>query len=106
MSKVSITLTTSQFALGLLLVIYFCRHSFLTALKQSHIKVSRPYSVTHLKCSPIFECSVGSKNGSQKYTCLQEIGLRAQNVLTIIDSIVNLIGGDLYDHQMRIESSL
>ena len=94
MSKVSVTLATSQFALGLLLlIIYFCCHSFLTALKQSHIKVSRPYSVTHLKYSPIFECSVGSKNGSQKYTCLQEIGLCAQNVLTIIDSIVNLIGG-------------
>ena len=37
-----------------------------------------------------------------KYICLQEIGLCAQNVLTIPSSIVNMIGGgDLYDHLMN-----
>ena len=35
----------------------------------------------------------GSKNGHQKDMCLKEIGLRAQNMLTILGSIVNIIGG-------------
>ena len=34
--------------------------------KQSPIKVSGPNSVTHRKCTPIFECCIGSKNGIQK----------------------------------------
>ena len=35
-----------------------------------------------------------SKNGHQKgIMCLQEIGLRAQYLLTILCSIVNMIGG-------------
>ena len=34
--------------------------------------------------------------------CLEEIGLRAQNMLTILSGIVNIIymGGDMYDHLM------
>ena len=45
----------------------------------------------------IFEWYVvrsGSKNGHQKgLMCLKEIGLRTQNMLTILQSIVNMIGG-------------
>ena len=46
----------------------------------------------------------GSKNRYQKDKCLQEIALHAQNMITILVSIVNIIGGDLYDHfiSMRI----
>jgi hypothetical protein len=35
-----------------------------------------------------------------KDVCLEDKGLRAQDTLTIIGSIVNIIGGDLYDHIM------
>ena len=34
--------------------------------------------------------------------CLQEIGLRVQNVITILGSIVSMIEGDLYDHFMSL----
>ena len=30
----------------------------------------------------------------------KEIGLCAQNMTTVLNSIVNIIGGDLYDHLM------
>ena len=46
--------------------------------------------------TPIFEWYVlrcGSKNGAYKYTCLKEIGLRSQNMLSILGSIVNMIWG-------------
>ena len=45
---------------------------------------------------PLFEWNVvtwGSNNGYQKDTCLKEIGLCAQNVLIILGSICNIIGG-------------
>ena len=29
--------------------------------------------------------------------CLKEIGLHAQNILTILGSTINIIGGDLYN---------
>ena len=47
----------------------------------------------------------GSKNRHQKDMCSKENGLCAQNMLTILHFIVNIIGvGDLYDHikSMRI----
>ena len=53
-----------------------------------------PNSVTHRNWTPIFEWYVircGSKNKYQKYTCLKEMGLRAQ-IITILGSIVNIIG--------------
>ena len=34
----------------------------------------------------------GSKNGDQKDMCLEEIGLCAQKLFTILGSIVNIIG--------------
>ena len=44
--------------------------------------------------------SCGSKNGHQEGVCLKEIGLHAQNMLSILGSMVNMIGEDLYDHLM------
>jgi hypothetical protein len=41
-----------------------------------------------------------STNGHHNDTCLKEIGLHAQNMITILDSIGNVIGGDLDDHLM------
>jgi hypothetical protein len=35
-----------------------------------------------------------------KKMCLKEIGLCVQNMITALGSIVNIIGGDLYDHLM------
>ena len=33
----------------------------------------------------------GYKNGGKKDRCMKEIGLHAQNMITILDSIVNVI---------------
>ena len=41
-----------------------------------------------------------SKNGDQKNMGSKEIGLCAQNMTTISNSTVNIIGGNLYDHLM------
>ena len=45
--------------------------------------------------TPVFEWLIrcGSKNRHQKDMCLKEIGLQAQNMLTILGSIANMIGG-------------
>ena len=42
----------------------------------------------------------GSKKGHQKDMCLQKIGLHAQNMITNLDSIMNITGEDPYDHLM------
>jgi hypothetical protein len=45
-----------------------------------------------------------SKNGHQKIMFSKEIGLHAQNMLTILSFVVNMIGkrgGELYDHLMN-----
>ena len=43
----------------------------------------------------------GSKNGYQNdMMCLKEIGICAQPMITILNSIVNMIGGELYNHLM------
>ena len=47
---------------------------------------------TNIILTLIFEWYVikcGSKNGHQKDTCLKEIGLSAQNMLTIVGSMIN-----------------
>ena len=48
----------------------------------------------------------GSKNGHQKDMFLNEVGTCAQNMITILSSIVNMIGGrrggDLYHHVMSM----
>ena len=43
---------------------------------------------------------VAPRRDTQNDTCYTEIDLSAQNVITIPGSIVNTIGGDLYDHLM------
>ena len=42
-----------------------------------------------------------TKNVNQKDMCSKEIGLRAQDMLTILGSILNMIEADPYDHLMR-----
>ena len=39
--------------------------------------------------------------GHQKDMCSKEIRLRAQNLLTILSSVVNVVGGRLYDLFIR-----
>ena len=59
-------------------------------------KLSGPTPVTYLERTPIFEwCMVrcGSNNRHQKDMCLKEFGMHVQNLLTILDLIVNIIGG-------------
>ena len=38
----------------------------------------------------------GLKKGNQRDMCLKEIGLYAQGMVTILGSIFNLIGGEVY----------
>lgn len=38
------------------------------------------------------------KNGHQNYMCLKGIRLHPQNMLIILNSMVNMIWGNLYDH--------
>ena len=57
-------------------------------------KVQLPKSNTIIIWTPIVEWYVvrcGSKNWCQKDMCLKEIGLRAQDILTILGSLVNMI---------------
>jgi hypothetical protein len=61
-----------------------------------------PNSITYLDWTPIIEwvCSqVWFHKQIPKDVCKKEFGLHAQNTITIIGSIVNIIGweGDLYD---------
>jgi hypothetical protein len=52
--------------------------------------------VTYLNQTPIFEWYVirwGSKNAYWKDMCSKKIGLCGQNMITILGSIVNMIGG-------------
>ena len=42
------------------------------------------------------------KNRHQKAMCLKEIGLRAYKLVTILDSVVNIIGTTYYDHLLRM----
>ena len=49
---------------------------------------------TTIRWTPIFEWNVdwcGSKNKHQNNICLKEMGRRAQNTLTILSSMVNMI---------------
>ena len=51
---------------------------------------------------------MGFQEWISKDMCLEVIGLHAQNMITILGSIVNRIGWDLYDHSMstRIVTSI
>ena len=39
----------------------------------------------------------GSKNGYQKETCSKEIGLLAQNMINVLESLVNNFGGPIVE---------
>jgi hypothetical protein len=59
-------------------------------------KVDVPNSNIAMISTPIFEWCVvrcGSKNGNQKEMCLEEIGQRAQNMLSFLGFIFNIIWG-------------
>ena len=58
--------------------------------------VDVPNLITYLTCTPIFEWYVvwcGYKNEYKKDMCLKEIGLHAQNMITILSFTINMIGG-------------
>ena len=58
------------------------------------LKVSGPNLLTYLNRTLIFELvRCGSKYGHQNNICSKDIGLCAQNLLTILGSFVNIIGG-------------
>ena len=73
---------------------HVCGHRFSVG-----VKVDMPNSVTYLNRTPIFEWYVdwcGSRNRCQKDNMyLQEIGLHAQKMITILSSTVNTIGRNL-----------
>ena len=51
--------------------------------------------INHLNSTTLSEWYVlwcGFKNGHQKDTCFKEIGLHAQNMITISGTVVNLMG--------------
>ena len=48
----------------------------------------------------------GSKNEHLKDMCLQDTGIHAQNILTILGSIINMIGGPLYELLYMIEGPI
>ena len=50
--------------------------------------------VTYLNQIPIYVVWCGSNNGYQKgIMCLKEIGIHAQNMITVLGTIVNITGG-------------
>ena len=59
-------------------------------------KTNRTINWTPILKGYVARC--GSKNWHQKRVCSEKIRLCAQNMLTILSSIVNMIGEDLYDH--------
>ena len=69
-------------------------------------KVDVPNLDTYLNWTPIFEWRMvwcGSKNGYQEDMYVEEFRPHAQNMITILDSTVHIIGGggeDLYHHLM------
>ena len=59
-------------------------------------KINMPNSITYLNLSPILEWCMATcepKNGYQKGMWLKEIGLCAQNLLSILDSTININEG-------------
>jgi hypothetical protein len=55
-----------------------------------------PNSITYLNRTPIIEWYLvwcGFKNGHQEDMCLEEVGLHAPNMISILGSIVKIIMG-------------
>lgn len=76
---------------------------YFTSLKSLEIgaKVSGPYLPLHcLEWTQVYSlhwCVVGcgSKNGHEKDMCVEEIGECVHHSLTILHSLINIIGGGL-----------
>ena len=69
------------------------------------LKVDVVNSITYPSWTPIYEWYVvrcDSKDRGHKGMCLKEIELCAQNTITILSSIFDIIGGDQYDHSMSM----
>lgn len=63
-------------------------------------KADMPYSVTSLDRTTIFDryaVMCGSNNAYQKHMQSNKIGPRAQNIITILNSMVNMIWENMYD---------
>ena len=63
-------------------------------------------SITYLSLTLIFEGHVvrgASKNRHHNDMYVNKIELHAQNMITILSSIINIIEEDLYDHLMHME---
>ena len=72
-------------------------------------RVDVPNSIVYLNWMPILErymVRCGSKNGYLKVMWLKEIGLCAQDVITILGSIINKIERTYMTIQQPQESSL
>ena len=71
--------------------------------------VDVPKSTTETTWTPLFEWYVvrcGSKNWHQNDLYLNETGMRAQNMLTILGSLINVIDGAYMTTLSPRESSL
>ena len=80
-------------------------HKYILHAFISFSKVGAPTSVTYLYQTPLFRVVsvlVCLPRTDTRKTRLKEIGLRAQIVMTILVSIFNIIGGDLYDNLMSM----
>jgi hypothetical protein len=83
-----------------------CEPYVVPLLKWGTYTIDVPNLVTYLNQTPMFEwCVVRciSINGYQNDTCVKDSGLCAQNMRTILGSIVNIIM-DMYDHLMSTEN--
>ena len=60
--------------------------------------VDNPYSIIFLNWTPIVKqyvvscCSKGKFEKTNKNTCSKEIGVHVQNMITILDVILNMVG--------------
>ena len=71
--------------------------NFLLPLQAIHYtpKLDVPNLVTDLNHAPMFEWYVvwcGFKNEYRKGTCARKIGLRVQNMITILGLVINVVG--------------
>ena len=72
-------------------------------LENNLVKVGMLDAITYLNRTPIFESYViccGSKNKHSKDMLFKEIRLHARIMTTILSSVVDIIGRDLYDQLM------
>ena len=70
-------------------------HLLQTLCSTKNNKVDMPNSIIYLNYTPIFGwyvVSFSSNKNFQKDTCLKEIGLRAQETITILGSLIIVIG--------------